>query len=75
MKWHSISLLALTLVLLSGCEDRFRYACQDPKNWEKQECKSPYCDVTQTCPEHVFADQKKMQEILEKKEPKDECPK
>lgn len=69
-------LLCLCLVLLlSGCEDRFRYTCQDPKNWDSQECKKPYCEVSQTCPEHVFADQRKIQEQLEKKEQENGCSK
>ena len=41
--------LALSLALV-GCEDRFRYPCQDPKNWESPECKPPVCTATQTCP-------------------------
>ena len=68
-------LLCLCLLLLSGCEDRFRYTCQDPKNWDSQECKKPYCEVSQTCPEHVFADQRKIQEQLEKKEQENGCSK
>jgi hypothetical protein len=50
-----ILLLPLTLAYCSG--DRFRYPCQDPANWDKQMCKLPYCDVTRTCPEHIFKDQ------------------
>ena len=67
-------LCVLFILSLGGCEDRFRYPCHDPHNWDKPECQSPQCDVTQTCPEHIFADQSKMQEII-KKEPKNECPK
>lgn len=41
----------LTIVLiLSGCEDRFRYDCQNPVHWEDDECKPPLCTVTETCP-------------------------
>jgi len=38
--------------------DRFRYPCQDPTNWEKDFCKMPLCDVTRTCPEHIFKGQR-----------------
>ena len=38
--------------------DRFRYPCQDPENWEKEMCKFPKCDVTRTCPEHIFKGQR-----------------
>jgi len=56
MKWILfILLLPLTLAYFSG--DRFRYPCQDPNNWDKQMCKLPYCDVTRTCPEHIFKGQ------------------
>ena len=38
--------------------DRFRYPCQDPANWDKDFCKMPLCDVTRTCPEHIFKGQR-----------------
>ena len=43
--------LSILLVLLTGCEDRFRYPCQDPQNWQNAECKPPVCTATATCPE------------------------
>ena len=48
--------LPVGLAIFGG--DRFRYPCQDPKNWDKQFCKFPDCDVTRTCPEHVFKGQR-----------------
>jgi len=45
--------LSILLVLLTGCEDRFRYACQDPQNWQNAECKPPICTATATCPEQL----------------------
>jgi lysophospholipid acyltransferase (LPLAT)-like uncharacterized protein len=74
MRLRSICLI-LALVWLSGCEDKFRYTCQNPNNWDAPECKKPYCEVSQTCPEHVFADQRKIQEQLEKKEQENGCSK
>jgi len=44
--------LPLTLAYFSG--DKFRYPCQDPSNWDSDMCKLPRCDVTRTCPEHIF---------------------
>ena len=38
---------------LFGCE-RFRYECQDPKKWETEQCKRPYCAVTGTCPDQLL---------------------
>jgi hypothetical protein len=52
-KWLGLLiLLPLTLAIFGG--DRFRYPCQDPDNWDKKECKPPYCEVTRTCPEHIL---------------------
>ena len=48
-------LLPIGLAMCSG--DRFRYPCQDPANWDKDFCKMPLCDVTRTCPEHIFKGQ------------------
>mgnify|MGYP003337492026 CR=1 FL=1 len=50
-----ILLLPIGLAIFSG--DRFRYPCQDPSNWDKDFCKMPLCDVTRTCPEHIFKGQ------------------
>jgi hypothetical protein len=49
----SASLLAITL---SGCgyQGHFRYACQDPVNWEAAECKPPVCLATGTCTKDVL---------------------
>jgi hypothetical protein len=43
----------MALVLLSACEDRFRYPCQDPQNLQNTECKPPICTATGTCPEQL----------------------
>ena len=44
---------------MSMCSgDRFRYPCQDPKNWDKDICQMPLCDVTRTCPEQIFKGQR-----------------
>ena len=44
-------------LLLAGCGDlhRYRYACQDPKNWDNPECKKPLCEIHKDCPEHIFS--------------------
>jgi hypothetical protein len=52
-KWMALLLFApIALAVFGG--DRFRYPCQDPENWGTEACKSPICDVTRTCPEHIF---------------------
>lgn len=65
MTKHELKLLALTVCagilcgLLVGCEDRFRYPCQDPINWGKDECKPPICTATGTCPEMLVKPEEK----------------
>ena len=54
MNVYEIWILSVFLVLLTGCEDRFRYPCQDPKNWANVECKTPICTATGTCPEQLI---------------------
>ena len=57
VKWlFLLLLLPLCLAYFSG--DRYRYPCQDPANWDKDFCKVPLCDVTRTCPEHIFKGQR-----------------
>ena len=51
-------LLALPIGMAMFSGDRFRYPCQDPNNWDKEFCKMPLCDVTRTCPEHIFKGQR-----------------
>jgi hypothetical protein len=48
----------LCLFALSACEDRFRYKCQDPENWELDECKPPICTASGTCPEQLVTIEK-----------------
>ena len=57
VKWLLLLLLLpLGLAYFSG--DRYRYPCQDPKNWDKEFCQKPLCDVNRSCPEHIFKGQR-----------------
>lgn len=49
----------LLSLLLAGCEDRFRYPCQDPKNWDAPDCKPPICTATGTCPSDLIPQEAK----------------
>jgi hypothetical protein len=53
--------LLVLLVFLVGCEDRYRYKCQNPDHFHAEECQKPKCLFTQQCPENLVAP------ILEKK--------
>jgi hypothetical protein len=37
-----------------GYEGSYRYSCQDPNNWEKQDCKLPRCKVDGNCTEYLL---------------------
>ena len=51
--------LSVLLVLLVGCDDRYRYPCQDPKNWSDPDCKPPICTASGTCPEMLVKPEEK----------------
>lgn len=53
LKWLGL-LLLLPLGLAWCSEERFRYPCQNPDNWEESMCQKPICEVTRTCPELIF---------------------
>lgn len=53
--------LLLAVLVLVGCQDRYRYTCQNPDKFNLPECQKPRCLFTQTCPEYLVAP------ILEKK--------
>ena len=58
VKWLLLLLILPLALAYFSDGDRFRYPCQDPKNWDKDMCKLPLCDVTRTCPEHIFKGQR-----------------
>ena len=47
--------LSLAVLLLTACEDRYRYFCQDPKNFPAKRCQRPDCLFTQDCPDYLVA--------------------
>lgn len=56
-KWLALLIIApVALAIFGG--DQFRYPCHDPKNWDSAQCQKPLCDVTRTCPEHIFKGQR-----------------
>jgi hypothetical protein len=56
-KWLGVLiLLPIAMAFFGG--DRFRYPCQNPDNWDTPQCKRPICDVTRSCPDHVFKGQR-----------------
>lgn len=49
----TVAVIAVVFFAATGCTDRYRYPCQDPKNWEQEECKRPLCAATQSCPDQL----------------------
>ena len=49
-----IAIAAFVVVTTTGCQDRFRYPCQDPANWETPRCQRPLCAITQECPDQLI---------------------
>lgn len=49
-----LTLLLVTLAL-AGCQDRYRYPCQNPENFAHADCQKPKCLFTQMCPEYLVA--------------------
>lgn len=47
--------LIVAMLALGGCEDRYRYPCQNPDNFHKPDCQKPKCLFTQQCPEYLVA--------------------
>jgi len=48
-------LLLSLLLMLAACEERYRYHCQDPANWQQERCQRPKCLFTQDCPDYLVA--------------------
>ena len=51
MKW----LMCIFLFVLASCDDRYRYYCQNPKNFSAKQCQRPDCLFTQDCPDYLVA--------------------
>jgi hypothetical protein len=41
-------------LFLLGCQDRYRYDCQDPANWQQEICKKPKCVAMGYCTEWLI---------------------
>lgn len=50
-------ILLTSVVFLVGCDQAYRYPCQDPANWANEECQKPLCEVNKDCPEYIFKDE------------------
>lgn len=45
-----LSVICITLAVAScGYDGNYRYPCQDPANWDAEECNPPICKVDGAC--------------------------
>jgi len=66
------AIVTVAILLLSGCgyDGSYRYSCQDPANWENEECNPPVCLVDGMCTETLLGfDPKEQTEINQKGQP------
>ena len=49
-------ILFASVLFLSACgyDGSYRYACQDPANWDSDDCKPPICKVDGACTETLL---------------------
>lgn len=58
MKRTYLIALIAPMLMAAGCEQQYRYPCQNPANWETEQCKKPLCEVNKDCPEYIFKEDK-----------------
>ena len=56
-----IMYIALPVIFMITClyfivfgEDVYRYPCQDPANWETEECQPPQCEAMGLCTKYLI---------------------
>jgi hypothetical protein len=47
-------LILLVAMLFAGCADQYRYPCQNPANWGKEECNNEVCKAEGECTSDVL---------------------
>ena len=49
-----ITLIAVCLYLILFSEDVYRYPCQNPDNWNTDECEPPACEAMGLCTKYLL---------------------
>jgi hypothetical protein len=63
MRRLSLSIVAVfgvfLLLVLTGCgyDGSYRYPCQDPANWQLEECQPPICNASDTCTKDLLPEE------------------
>lgn len=55
--------LLAAAMLLAGCEERFRYECQNPKKWSAPQCQRPDCAINGVCPDQLTRPEERASEV------------
>jgi hypothetical protein len=71
--WCLLVILFIPLTFAVFAQDRFRYPCQNPKNWDSPQCKKPQCEVTRTCPENIFKNKVAVENVQPAQQPCQQC--
>lgn len=53
--WFRLLILFGLVSVIVACDDRYRYFCQDPKNFVAKRCQRPDCLFSQDCPDYLVA--------------------
>jgi hypothetical protein len=59
----------LVLLLLAGCQDHYRYKCQNPDHFQDLECQRPKCLFTQQCSDYLVAPVLEKQVVQQQTQP------
>jgi hypothetical protein len=54
MKKLIVFTFAALAISACGYDGGYRYPCQDPNNWESEECNPPICKVNGACTEDLL---------------------
>ena len=57
-------LLLLLVLVMTGCNDVYRYPCQDPENWDDEYCTSNACVAAGACAVDVMGPDRAANEKL-----------
>lgn len=58
--------LVLGIILVFTAEEKYRYECQDPANWEQAYCHPPLCEAVAACTKDlIYNGESVVQDMME----------
>ena len=64
MKKLIVFTFAALAISACGYDGSYRYPCQDPENWENEECNPPICKVDGACTEDLLGFNPTLEELI-----------